>query len=157
MSGSSAGARVGRRSAADGLEAAQIVAEPELPLILAVDDDADILAIVVYRLEHSGYRVITAGDGEEALHLARAERPVLAVVDVIMPSLDGYELTRLLRSHDETREMSIILLTACVQPQDVDRALQAGADDYLRKPFSPRELLSRVHAALGARGGPTGR
>jgi DNA-binding response OmpR family regulator len=121
------------------------------PLILAVDDDEIILDLVVYRLEHSGYRVITARDGAEALRIALAERPALAVIDVMMPKLDGYELTRLLRTHDETKEMPVILLTARVQEADVDRGFEAGADDYLRKPFSPQELRSRVQALLGRR------
>jgi DNA-binding response OmpR family regulator len=120
-------------------------------LILAVDDDEIILDLVVYRLEHSGYRVITARDGVEALRIALAERPALAVIDVMMPKLDGYELTRLLRTHDETKEMPVILLTARVQEADVDRGFEAGADDYLRKPFSPQELRSRVQALLGRR------
>jgi DNA-binding response OmpR family regulator len=121
------------------------------PLILVADDDEVILGLVVYRLEHSGYRVITARDGEEALRLALAERPALAVIDVMMPKLDGFELTRLLRSHDETKDMPVILLTARVQEADVDRGFAAGADDYLRKPFSPQELRSRVQALLGRR------
>lgn len=123
----------------------------DAPLILAADDDEVILGLVVYRLEHSGYRVITAPDGDEALRLALAERPALAVIDVMMPKLDGYELTRLLRSHEETKDMPIILLTARVQEADVDRGFAAGADDYLRKPFSPQELRSRVQALLGRR------
>jgi DNA-binding response OmpR family regulator len=123
----------------------------QAPLVLAADDDEIILGLVVYRLEHSGYRVITASDGEEALRLALEHRPDLAVVDVMMPKLDGYELTRLLRSHDETREMPIILLTARVQEADVDRGLGAGADEYLRKPFSPEELRLRVQALLAQR------
>jgi DNA-binding response OmpR family regulator len=121
------------------------------PLILAADDDEIILGLVVYRLEHSGYRVITARDGVEALKLALAERPALAVIDVMMPKLDGYELTRLLRSYDETKDMPVILLTARVQEADVDRGFEAGADDYLRKPFSPQELRLRVQALLGRR------
>jgi DNA-binding response OmpR family regulator len=123
----------------------------DAPLILAADDDETILGLVVYRLEHSGYRVVTAADGSEALRLALSERPALAVIDVMMPKLDGYELTRQLRSHDETREMPIILLTARVQEADVDQGFEAGADDYLRKPFSPQELRSRVQALLGRR------
>jgi len=123
----------------------------QAPLVLAAEDDEIILGLVVYRLEHSGYRVITAHDGEEALRLALTERPDLAIIDVMMPKLDGIELTRLLRSNEETREMAIILLTARVQEADVDRGFEAGADDYLRKPFSPQELKSRVHALLARR------
>jgi DNA-binding response OmpR family regulator len=121
------------------------------PLILVADDDETILGLVVYRLEHSGFRVVTARDGEEALRLARAEQPALAVIDVMMPKLDGYEVTRLIRSEEETKEMPVILLTARVQEADIERGFEAGADDYLRKPFSPLELRSRVQALLGRR------
>ena len=121
------------------------------PLILVADDDEVIVGLVVYRLEHSGYRVITAGDGEEALRLAMDERPALAVIDVMMPKLDGFEVTRRIRSNDETKDMPVIMLTARVQEADVERGFAAGADDYLKKPFSPQELRSRVQALL-ARG-----
>ena len=121
------------------------------PLILAADDDEIILGLVVYRLEHSGYRVITARDGDEAVKQAFAEKPALAVIDVMMPKLDGYEVTRALRANDDTKDIPIILLTARVQEEDVDKGFEAGADDYLRKPFSPQELRSRVHALLARR------
>jgi DNA-binding response OmpR family regulator len=136
-----------QRARTEQLTAAKV--EPEV--ILAADDDEIVLGLVVYRLEHSGYTVITAHDGQEALDLALAERPALAVIDVMMPKLDGYEVTRALRSHEETREMPIILLTARVQEADVDRGFEAGADDYLRKPFSPQELRARVQALLERR------
>lgn len=119
------------------------------PLILAADDDERILGLVVYRLEQSGFRVITAPDGEEALRLALAERPALAIIDVMMPKVDGYEFTERMRSTEETKGMPIILLTARVQVPDVDRGFAAGADDYVRKPFSLQELLARVQALLG--------
>jgi len=131
-------------------EAVRPDAQPqdEKQLILAADDDELILGLVVFRLELSGYRVITAPDGEAALKLALTERPALAVIDVMMPKLDGYELTRRLRTHEETRDMPIILLTARVQEWDVQQGFDAGANDYLRKPFSPQELGSRVRALL---------
>jgi len=117
-------------------------------LVLAADDDELILGLVVFRLELSGYRVVTAPDGEEALRVALAERPDLAVIDVMMPKLDGYEVTRRLRAHEQTRDMPIILLTARVQEWDVEQGFEAGANDYLRKPFSPQELQARVHTLL---------
>jgi DNA-binding response OmpR family regulator len=86
--------------------------ERERPVILAADDDEDILALIAFRLERSGYTVILARDGEEALALARDERPDLAVLDVMMPKLDGFELTRRLRTDEATSRMPIILLTA---------------------------------------------
>jgi DNA-binding response OmpR family regulator len=119
------------------------------PLILIADDDPDILALVSFRLERAGYEVVQARKGEEAVQLALARRPDLAVIDVMMPRIDGYEATRQLRRQEETSRMPIILLTARVQEEDIARGFDAGADDYVRKPFSPQELGSRVQAALG--------
>jgi DNA-binding response OmpR family regulator len=123
----------------------------ERPVVLAADDDEDILELVAFRLERSGYTVLQARDGEQALELARAEKPDLAVLDVMMPKLDGFELTRRLRAEEATSRMPIILLTARAQDADVDRGFDSGADDYLRKPFSPQELSTRVQAILGRR------
>ena len=121
------------------------------PVVLAADDDEDILELVAFRLERSGYTVLRAKDGEEALRLALDAKPDLAVLDVMMPKLDGYELTRRLRADDATSRMPIILLTARSQDADVQAGFDAGADDYLRKPFSPQELRARVQAILGRR------
>jgi DNA-binding response OmpR family regulator len=119
------------------------------PLVLIADDDPDILALVSFRLERAGYEVVQARNGEEAVQMALARRPDLAVIDVMMPRIDGYEATRQLRQQEETSRMPIILLTARVQEEDIARGFDAGADDYVRKPFSPQELSSRVQAALG--------
>ena len=121
------------------------------PLILIADDDPDILALVSFRLERAGYEVVQARNGEEAVQVALARRPDLAVIDVMMPRIDGYEATRQLRQYEETRRMPIILLTARVQEEDIARGFDAGADDYVKKPFSPQELGSRVQAVLGRR------
>jgi DNA-binding response OmpR family regulator len=123
----------------------------EQPVVLAADDDEDILALVKFRLERSGYTVLQARDGEEALALARERRPDLAVLDIMMPKLDGLELTRRLRAEEATSRMPIILLTARAQDTDVQQGFDAGADDYIRKPFSPQELRARVQAMLGRR------
>ena len=128
----------------DGVERAQ-------PVVLAADDDEDILELIAFRLERSGYTVLQARDGEEALELARRSQPDLAVLDVMMPKIDGFELTRRLRDDDSTTKMPIILLTARTQEADVQRGFDAGADDYIRKPFSPQELGARVQAILGRR------
>jgi DNA-binding response OmpR family regulator len=117
--------------------------------ILVADDDPDIQSLVVLRLERSGYRVIRASDGAEALELALSEHPDLAVLDIMMPKLDGCEVTRSLRSNPETANMPVILLTARVQDGDVSRGLEAGATDYVKKPFSPQELGARVASLLG--------
>jgi DNA-binding response OmpR family regulator len=126
----------------DGVERAE-------PIVLVADDDEDILELIVFRLERSGYTVLQARDGAEALDLARRSRPDLAVLDVMMPKLDGFELTRRLREDESTSKMPIILLTARTQEADVQRGFDAGADDYIRKPFSPQELGARVQAVLG--------
>ena len=123
----------------------------EQPLVLAADDDEDILDLVAFRLERSGYTVLVARDGEEALKLAAKELPDLAVLDVMMPKVDGFEVTRRLRADEATSRMPIILLTARSQDADVQQGFEAGADDYLRKPFSPDELRARVQAILGRR------
>jgi DNA-binding response OmpR family regulator len=121
------------------------------PLVLVADDDEDIRSLVTFRLERAGYRVVTASDGEHALSLALERSPDLAVLDVMMPRLDGYEVTRRLRQHEATKAMPVILLTARAQEADVERGFEVGADDYIRKPFSPQELRARVQAILGRR------
>jgi DNA-binding response OmpR family regulator len=123
--------------------------EREQPIVLAADDDEDILELIAFRLEHSGYTVLQARDGQEALDLARTAKPDLAVLDVMMPKLDGFEVTRRLREDHSTTRIPIILLTARTQEADVQRGFDAGADDYIRKPFSPQELRARVQAILG--------
>ena len=124
-------------------------AERPQPVILAADDDEDILELVAFRLERSGYTVLRARDGEEALRIAQEAKPDLAVLDVMMPKLDGFAVTRRLRAEGATSRMPIILLTARAQDADVQAGFDAGADDYIRKPFSPQELRARVQAILG--------
>jgi DNA-binding response OmpR family regulator len=119
------------------------------PVVLVADDDPDILSLVSFRLESSGYDVVVAEDGETALRLARERKPDLCVLDVMMPNLTGLDVTRALRADEKTRDVRIILLTARVQESDVARGLESGADDYVKKPFSPRELGTRVAAILG--------
>ncbi len=122
-----------------------------IPLVLVADDDPDILALVGFRLERAGYEVLAARDGEEALALALERQPDLAILDVMMPKLDGYEVTQRLRDNAATNGMPVILLTARVQEADITRGFEAGADDYIKKPFSPQELRARVQAILGRR------
>ncbi|HEY3105782.1 MAG TPA: response regulator [Gaiellaceae bacterium] len=119
------------------------------PLVLVADDDPDILSLVAFRLERSGYEVVVARDGEQAVAAALERTPDIALLDVMMPKLDGYEATARLRGNDATRHMPVILLTARVQDADIARGLEAGADDYVKKPFSTQELRDRVQAALG--------
>jgi DNA-binding response OmpR family regulator len=127
------------------------VSENGQPVILIADDDPDILALVSFRLQRAGYEILQARNGEEAVQMALDRRPDLAILDVMMPRMDGYEATRRLRQHEETRRMPVILLTARVQEEDIARGFDAGADDYVKKPFSPQELGSRVQAVLGRR------
>lgn len=124
-------------------------AEPKV--VLVADDNDDILALVTFRLERAGYTVIQARDGEEALRMATEQKPSLAILDLMMPRLDGYEVTRGIRGDPAIADMPVVLLTARSQEADVARGFDVGADDYIRKPFSPQELLSRVQAILGRR------
>jgi DNA-binding response OmpR family regulator len=128
------------------------VNESERGVIVVADDDADILDLVALTLERVGHVVHRARDGEEALELVRRERPDLAVLDVSMPKLDGFELTRRLRDDPATTGVRIVLLTALVQDSDVSAGLDAGAHDYVRKPFSPEELQTRVAELLAQPG-----
>jgi two-component system phosphate regulon response regulator PhoB len=116
--------------------------------VLVVDDEPDIAGLVAYHLAKAGYRVTTAGDGSEALARARAERPDLVVLDLLLPGRSGLEVLADLRRGEETRHMGVILLTARKEEQDRIAGLELGADDYLAKPFSPQELVLRVGAVL---------
>jgi DNA-binding response OmpR family regulator len=121
------------------------------PLVLVADDDEDILLLVAFRLERAGCDVITARSGDEALRLAVEQTPDLAVLDVTMPGLDGYGVTRELRRTERTSEMPVILLTARAEEADVARGMAAGADDYVKKPFDAHDLRARVKRLLAAR------
>ncbi|GIF12122.1 response regulator transcription factor [Actinoplanes teichomyceticus] len=116
--------------------------------VLVADDDADIRDLVAFKLEQAGLEVITVGDGQAAVEQARMHHPTLAVLDVSMPLLSGIDVCRMLRADPSTAGMLIIMLTARVQEQDVEGGFSAGADDYVTKPFSPRELVSRIQALL---------
>ena len=118
------------------------------PLVLVADDDDDVRELVVFRLARAGYEVITAGDGQEALDLALSRRPRVCVIDVMMPGLNGYEVAERLRASEELADVAILLLTASVEEAAVEKGFAAGADDYIKKPFSPAELVDRVAAAL---------
>ncbi len=113
--------------------------------VLVVDDDTKTVELVRLYLNRDGYRVITAGDGREALRLAREGRPDLIVLDLMLPGIDGLEVCRTLRQESE---VPIIMLTALTTDDDRLRGLDLGADDYVSKPFSPRELAARVRAVL---------
>lgn len=116
--------------------------------ILVVDDDKQIVRLVRSYLEQAGFQVLTAFDGESALHLLRRERPDLMVLDVMLPDRDGWEITRLVRADPALAATPIVMLTARVDEADRVVGLELGADDYVTKPFNPRELVARVRAVL---------
>jgi two-component system alkaline phosphatase synthesis response regulator PhoP len=116
--------------------------------ILVVDDDKQIVRLVRSYLEQTGYQVLTAYDGETALHAIRRDRPDLVVLDLMLPDRDGWEITRLVRSDPTLANLPIIMLTARVEDTDKIIGLEVGADDYIAKPFNPREVVARVRAVL---------
>ncbi len=116
--------------------------------VLVVDDEPDITALVAYHLAREGYQVSTASNGVEALAAARRERPDLVVLDLMLPGASGYDVLADLRAKRETAQVGVILLTARREEEDRIRGLSLGADDYLTKPFSPKELTLRVQAVL---------
>jgi DNA-binding response OmpR family regulator len=118
------------------------------PLVLIADDDPDIRMLIAIRLERAGCDVMHASDGEEALRMATETTPDLCVLDVMMPKLDGLGVTRALRDQPSTERVPVLLLTAKATDDDIAQAYEAGADDYLRKPFSPQELATRVEQVL---------
>lgn len=116
--------------------------------ILVVDDDRNIVRLMRAYLERAGYRVFTASDGDSALHVMRLERPDLVVLDLMLPNRDGWEVTRIVRNDASLAATPIIMLTARVEDQDRIVGLEIGADDYVPKPFNPREVVARVRAVL---------
>ncbi|MDX1419477.1 MAG: response regulator transcription factor, partial [Rubricoccaceae bacterium] len=116
--------------------------------VLLVDDEPDLLELLTYTLEREGYRVLTARDGVEGLKAAEAEQPDLFIVDIMMPRMDGVEMTQRLREDARLRLTPILMLTARTGERDEIAGLEAGADDYLVKPISPRLLVSRLRALL---------
>lgn len=121
--------------------------------ILVVDDDKKIVRLVRSYLEQAGYQVLTAYDGETALHTIRREKPDLVVLDLMLPDHDGWEITRLVRGDASLADLPIIMLTARVEDTDKIVGLELGADDYISKPFNPREVVARVRAVLRRVGG----
>ena len=116
--------------------------------VLVADDDRDIRDLIAFKLGQAGYEVDTAEDGAQALSRIRSAPPALVVLDVMMPGLSGMDVARQLRADVETASLPIIMLTAKAQEADVESGFAVGVDDYVIKPFSPRELLSRVKALL---------
>jgi DNA-binding response OmpR family regulator len=123
--------------------------QQQRPVVLAADDDEDILELIRLRLSRSGYELLLARDGTEALALARERKPDLALLDVAMPGLNGFDIAAALKADAETAQITIVMLTARAQKNDVAQGFAAGADDYITKPFSPQALQARVTELLG--------
>jgi len=116
--------------------------------ILVVDDEKDLLELVEYNLGKEGYKVLTAENGIDALKAAKKEYPSLIVLDIMLPGMQGLEVLRELKKRPESQNIPVILLTAKGEELDKVLGLELGADDYVTKPFSPRELVARVKAVL---------
>lgn len=116
--------------------------------ILIVDDDRQIVRVLRAYLEQDGFQALVAYDGEQALHALRHDKPDLVILDLMLPERDGWQLTRLVRSDPSLQHIPIIMLTARMEEADRVVGLELGADDYVTKPFSPREVVARVRAVL---------
>jgi two-component system alkaline phosphatase synthesis response regulator PhoP len=116
--------------------------------VLVVDDEIYILQILEFSLEVEGYEVLTAQNGEEAIEVARSSRPDVIVLDIMMPKMDGYEACRLLKADPELGEVPVILLSAKGRNIDQEIGFEAGAEEYITKPFSPRKLIERIKVLL---------
>jgi two-component system alkaline phosphatase synthesis response regulator PhoP len=121
--------------------------------VLAVDDEPDVLRLVEIKLKKAGFEVLTARDGEEGLNRAIAERPDVVLLDVMMPKMDGFTAAAKIKEQMQPAPL-ILMLTAKGQESDVVKGLSGGADDYIIKPFAPRELIARINVALIKAGKP---
>ena len=117
--------------------------------IIVVEDESDIREVLIYNLTRQGYEATGVEDGREAVGLIRREVPDLVLLDLMLPGLNGLEVCRILKENPETRGIPIIMVSAKGEEDDIVRGLELGADDYISKPFSVRELLARVAAGLG--------
>ena len=119
--------------------------------ILVVEDDPDIAELIQYNLEREGFAVAMAGDGERGLTLASRSNPALILLDLMLPSINGLDVCRALRQAPNTRDVPLIMVTAKDDESDIDLGLGIGADDYVTKPFSPKQLIARIRAVLRRR------
>lgn len=112
--------------------------------ILIVDDEPNIVMALEYSLKKKGYQVLIARDGEEALKIFQKNMPCLVILDIMMPKMDGFEVLKHLKTMDKTKASKVIFLSAKNKPEDIQKGLDAGADDYFTKPFSTRKLLNKI-------------
>jgi CheY-like chemotaxis protein len=120
--------------------------------IVVADDDVDVRMLVALKLRHSGYDVVDVGDGAAAVEACRHEKPDLVVLDLMMPVMSGLEACRAIKAEPGLADVPVVLLTARAQNTDVDAGLAVGADAYVTKPFSPKELAARVESLLEGTG-----
>ena len=126
-----------------------------MPTILVMDDDPVIQKLLSVNFEMEGYRVVTASDGVEGLGRVAAEPPDLVLLDVMMPKMDGIAVLRALKADQQTANIPVLMLSAKAQATDISGGLDAGADDYITKPFDPLELLDKVAALIGLAEAPS--
>ncbi|MCW8139261.1 MAG: response regulator [Planctomycetota bacterium] len=119
--------------------------------ILVIEDEADILELMLYNLGREGYRVVGCQNGDEGVRRAKEDQPDVVLLDLMLPGLGGIEVCRRLKADPEARKIAVIMVTDKGEPDDVVAGLEAGADDYVAKPFSPKVLLARVRAVLRRR------
>lgn len=122
---------------------------PDRKKVLIVDDEPHILRSLGFVLQRAGYHVLEARSGQAAVELVRAEEPDLVFLDIMMPELDGYEVCRRIKSSEQSAGTHVIMLTAKGLESDRERGLEAGADEYMTKPFSPSRAVQRVNEVLG--------
>lgn len=123
----------------------------EKETILVVDDEEDIIELIKYNLKNEGYAILIALTGEEALKIAKKSQPDLIVLDLMLPGIDGLEVTKHLKNNEATQEIPIVMLTAKGEESDIITGLELGANDYISKPFSPKVLVARIRAILRRR------
>ena len=124
-------------------------------LVVLIEDEKNIAELIRYNLQQEGYQLALATDGEEGLRLIERQRPLLVLLDLLLPRLDGLEVCRRLKQDQHTRDIPVIMLTAKASETDKVAGLELGADDYVTKPFSPRELLARIRAVLRRKDAPS--
>ncbi len=125
-----------------------MVGTSKSPSVLIADDDELLLKLLEHKLGQEGYEVTSVGDGEEALETARSIKPDLIVLDGMMPGMNGFEVLRALKENEETRKISVVMLTARKMERDIVSGLELGADEYITKPFLPAELITRINRLL---------
>jgi len=116
--------------------------------ILVCEDESNILTSISFIVKKEGFELLTAEDGEQALRLAREKKPDLMLLDVMMPKMTGYEVCQILKNNEETKDIYIVMLTAKGQEADEKEGMKAGANEYIKKPFSPRQMTEKIHEIL---------